>query len=92
MPICSYLIQVDPPRVQDVQADLAALPGCTTRVSEDGRVIILVTDTPDLAAEADLQHALKCLRGIDGLALAFGYTEPEHIDEMAASGLPEVAG
>ena len=63
MPICSYLIQVDPPRVQDVQADLAALPGCTTRVSEDGRVIILVTDTPDLAAEADLQHALKCLRG-----------------------------
>ena len=90
MPICSYLIQADNQRLDRVLGAINDVPGCSAAVSADQRAVILVTDTPDLQAEARLQRRLRRLPGVDGLVLTFGYTEPENLEQMAATGLPEV--
>jgi nitrate reductase NapAB chaperone NapD len=90
MPICSYLVQAAHGHAAEVVDRLAQLPGCTPTPSDDGRAIVLVTDTPDLAAESRLQRQLDSVPGIDALVLTFGYTEPENLDQLAETGLPEV--
>lgn len=90
MPVCSYVVFPKPGQMRAVEAALRVMAGCGVRVSDDGRLLILVTDTADLEAEARLQAALQAVPGVAQMALSFGFTEPENLDEMAAKGLPEV--
>jgi nitrate reductase NapAB chaperone NapD len=90
MPICSYLVQAAPHHAKAVVNLLDATPGCAAAASEDGRAIVLVTDTPTLEAESSLHHLLKRIPGIEAMILTFGYTEPENLEQMSARGLPEV--
>lgn len=76
MPICSYLVfpRTDPASLAD---RLRRLPGCTVSAADNADLLILVTDTPDDAAEADLQERLAAEPDIQCQVLTFGDIAPD---------------
>ena len=75
MPISSYLAYPRPGKGRDLAVQLADLPGCDVAPSDDYSLLIVVTDTPGEAAEADLQRTLRAIPELGGLALVFCHGE-----------------
>jgi hypothetical protein len=73
MPIFSYLAIPGSGAKDALCADLAGLKYCRVMPADNHDVVILVTDTPDQAAEEALQETLAKLQSLQSLSLAFGY-------------------
>jgi nitrate reductase NapAB chaperone NapD len=72
MAICSYLVIPEPGQAASVQARLESLPGCDVVPSLDHEILLLVTDTPDDAADRALRDRIEALDGLQSLVLTFG--------------------
>ena len=75
MPIKSYLAYPVRGQREALAAALRGLPGCEVMPAVNQEVFVLVTDTPDDAAEDALQEALAHLPALEGLALVAGVGE-----------------
>lgn len=72
MPIASYLGFPRPGQDNDaIIAALRKLPHCEAEFSGNGECLLLVTDTPDTAAEEQLRGRLEALPELAGLSLVF---------------------
>lgn len=87
MPIASYLVHPGEGQLDRVSQQLRALPGCEVHPATNRGVLVLITDTPDLAADKALTRQLAELEGIACLSLVYG-----HLDEDGAPGLPAHSG
>ncbi len=74
MPVFSYLAYPTQGAKETLFADLSALDHCEVIPSENGEVLILVTDTPDEEMEKELQKKLKALKSLESLGMTFGHT------------------
>ena len=72
MPIKSYLAYAARGRREDLAAAIGALAGCEVVPAANEDLLVVVTDTPDEAAEDALQRALAEVPGIEGLTLVAG--------------------
>lgn len=82
MAICSYLVIPAEGSADDVYSRLTALPGCAPVRATNREVLLLVTETPDAAAEKALQAALAAVDGIRALVLTFGEVEAGAVEEL----------
>jgi hypothetical protein len=73
MPIKSYLAYPTRGRRDDLAEALRELPGCRVIPAVNCDLLVVVTDTPDEAAEEVLQAALAHLEPLEGLALVAGF-------------------
>jgi|APSaa5957512622_1039677.scaffolds.fasta_scaffold132566_2 nitrate reductase NapAB chaperone NapD len=84
MPVCSYLV-FPRPDADDLAQRLAALPGCEVTPADNADLLILLTETPDMAAEEQLQTQLEGVAGIQCLVLTFGDLQPEDVAQAGAT-------
>ena len=89
MPICSYVVIPNMGAAASVRDRLDAMPGCDVAVAHNRDVLLLVTDTPDLAAEVELRASIEAMDGIQALLLAFGEIDPDAQvpDLLSSSGV-----
>ncbi|MDH3394351.1 MAG: hypothetical protein OEL66_10115 [Desulfobulbaceae bacterium] len=73
MPILSYLALPHTGGMEELCADLNGMEYCEIISSVNQEVVVLVTDTPDEAAEKTLQKSLKKLPSIQSLSMTFGH-------------------
>ena len=79
MPVFSYLVQPLPGAKKDLLEELGEVSHCEVVPSDNEDVLVLVTDTPDQAAEEQLQERLRVLKSLQCLSMTFG-----HVDEKTA--------
>jgi hypothetical protein len=72
MPINSYLAYPVRGRRDALAGALRGLPGCQVIPALNRDLLVLVTDTPDEAAEKALHETLARLELLEGLALVAG--------------------
>ena len=77
MPIKSYLAHAVGGRRDELARGLAGLEGCAIVPAINRDVVVLVTDTPDDAAEEALQERLTRLPALQCLTLVAGLADPE---------------
>lgn len=77
MPIKSYLAYPERGRRDELAAALGRLGGCQVVRSINRELLVLVTDTPDEAAEEELGAALASLPALQSLALVAGLADEE---------------
>ena len=82
MPIKSYLAYAARGRRDDLASAIGALGGCEVVPAANEDLLVVVTDTPDEAAEEALQRALAEVPGIEGLTLVAG------VDDAGAETAP----
>jgi nitrate reductase NapAB chaperone NapD len=75
MPVMSYLAYPAHGHAERLEQDLALLPGVECTPSEQGEVLILVTDTPDEQAEQGLQDQLRAVEGLEALVLVSAFAD-----------------
>ena len=75
MPIKSYLAYPVRGRRDELAGALRALRGCQVIPALNRDLLVVVTDTPDEAAEDALQDALARMDLLEGLALVAGVGE-----------------
>ncbi len=92
MSVCSYLVFPADGAREDVAQCLAAIAGCEVTQAENSDLMVLVTDTPDPAAEESLRASLEAVEGIECLVLAFGGLEPAGPAPEDAPHAPPPAG
>nr|WP_290669294.1 hypothetical protein [Ardenticatena sp.] len=77
MPIKSYLAYPVPERAAALRRTLQAMPQCEIIPSTNHDLFILITDTPNEAAEKALEQRLLALDGLQCLALVAAYRDEE---------------
>lgn len=77
MPIFSYLAIPKQSALETLCSDLRSTSYCDVMLSDDQKIIILITDTPDEKAEKVLQQRLKALKSLDSLCMTFGHADEE---------------
>jgi hypothetical protein len=77
MPIKSYLAYPVRGRRDELAGALRALAGCQVIPAVNRDLLVVVTDTPDEAADAALQAALARVESLGGLALVAGLGETD---------------
>ena len=77
MPIKSYLAYPARGRRDELADLLRAMPGCQVIPSLNRELLLVVTDTPDEAADQSLQEALAHVPLLEGLALVAGVSEAD---------------
>lgn len=77
MPVCSYVVHASQEDCPKLVETLNSLPGCEASPSDDGKLIILVTETDSQADDERLQNTFKTIPEIQGLALTFGQLQTE---------------
>ena len=82
MAIMSYLAYPRPGKGAVLAAALSELPGCAVYPAEGHELLVLVTDTPDEAAETALQKRLAQMDDMECLALVFGHAENDEKMEV----------
>ncbi len=75
MPIFSYLAYPAAGAKETLLGDLRRLKYCEVMPADNEDLLILVTDTPDEAAEALLQQKIKKLSSLQSLSMAFGHAD-----------------
>lgn len=88
MPIKSYLAYPERGRRDELAAALGRLGGCQVVRSMNRDLLVLITDTPDEAAEAALETALAALPGLQGLSLVAGLADTEPVGDGDAEARP----
>jgi hypothetical protein len=77
MPIKSYLAYPVRGRRDELAVALRALRGCQVIPAVTHDLVVVVTDTPDDAADEALQQALARVEALEGLALVAGLGDPD---------------
>ncbi len=77
MPVSSYVVFTDPGVREAVARSLMDFPACDVVPAEAGDVILLVAETDDLAAEADLRDRVEAFPGVRSVVFAFGDVDPD---------------
>jgi nitrate reductase NapAB chaperone NapD len=78
MHICSYIVYVsnEAGALSSVLNELNRLPGCEATPDQEGKgIIILVTETADEAASAQLLKKVESVSSVECIALVFGGTD-----------------
>lgn len=75
--IQSYVVHPAAGRAAEVIAALTAIPGCEVLAAENRPVLVLVTETPDRAAQRELERCLEAVENIAHIALVSGWTDEE---------------
>lgn len=88
MPIKSYLAYPATGRRDELAAALGRLRGCQVVPALNRDLLVLITDTPDEAAEAALEAALAALPGLHGLGLVAGLADTEPAGDADAEARP----
>ncbi|MCP4752139.1 MAG: hypothetical protein GY866_14680 [Proteobacteria bacterium] len=84
MPIISYLATPIQGEKSRLFSQLQSMKHCEAVCADNEDLIVLVTDTPDEAAEKDLQRQLKALSSLQTLSMAYGHADnsnPNHSQE-----------
>ena len=77
MPIKSYLAYPARGRRDELAAALGRLRGCQVVPAVNRELLVLVTDTPDEAAEEALESTLATMPALEGLGLVAGIGDGE---------------
>lgn len=77
MPVCGYVLIPGADRGAEVCERLSGMDGCEVVPALNSDLILLVTTTPDPAADRDLRGRLEALPGVDALLLTFGEIDPD---------------
>ena len=77
MPIKSYLAYPEPGRRDELAAARGLLRGCHVVRATNRDLLVLITDTPDEAAEEALGVTLARVPGLQGLGLVAGLADAE---------------
>lgn len=75
MPVFSYLAIPRSGAKEHLCAELAVLAHCRILPADNHEVVVVVTDTPDEAAETALQETLAGLQSLQALSLTFGFDD-----------------
>jgi nitrate reductase NapAB chaperone NapD len=75
MPIFAYLAIPKQGALQQLSAELGALPYCEVIAAENENVLVLVTDTPNDPEEKALQQKLHGLDSLQSLSMTFGHSD-----------------
>lgn len=73
MTIRSYLVLVRPGQRDAVAERLRAMPDCDVIPAENRDVIVVVSETPAVEADAMLEERLSGVEGVAGVSLVAGY-------------------
>lgn len=73
MPIKSYLVHAFEGKKDELVNELNRLPQCEVNPSTNEDVLVLVTDTPTVAAEKKLQQLFESISQIKNMALVSGF-------------------
>jgi hypothetical protein len=73
MPVFSYLAYPAKGAKAQLIEDLSALKYCEATPAQNEDILILLTDTPDDAAEKALQDQMKSLKSLQSLGMTFGH-------------------
>ena len=63
MPVCSYLVYPELGREESLMNEFEAMHECDASLSEDKKMIILVTESESIEKEKSLQEKLKNIKG-----------------------------
>ncbi len=77
MPVKSYLLYPMPERAAELESTLASWPECEVVRAENQDLFILITDTPDEAAEKQLEARLRSVEALQCMALVAAFRDPE---------------
>lgn len=75
MPVFSYLAIPKSGAKKALCTELASLEHCRIMPADNHEVVVVVTDTPDIAAEKALQETLARLQSLQSLSLTFGFDD-----------------
>ena len=75
MPVKSYLAYPLPGQQSQLEETLSKIPECDCIPSTSHDVLVLVTDTDNKHAEADLEARLKAIQSLQCLVLVSGYDD-----------------
>lgn len=75
VPVCSYLVYPEIGKEVNLMTEFQAMPECDASLSEDKKMIILVTESDNLEEEKELQEKLKNIKDINCLVLSFGQVQ-----------------
>lgn len=75
MPVFSYLVIPTEGARETLSAALQALPYCEIIPADNIEVLVLVTDTPDEAAQRNLNEQLQKIPSLQSLSMTFGYSD-----------------
>lgn len=82
MPLKSYLAYPTRGRLEPLEQALAQIPHCDVIPARNRDVVILLTDTPDAAAEQQLEVRLQGIADLDCLALVAGATPEDELIQI----------
>ncbi|HBG19554.1 MAG: hypothetical protein A2X81_11285 [Desulfobacterales bacterium GWB2_56_26] len=75
MPVFSYLAIPKSGAKETLCTELANLEHCRIMPADNHEVVVVVTDTPDIATEKVLQETLTGLQSLQSLSLTFGFDD-----------------
>lgn len=75
MPVFSYLAIPKSGAKEALCTELASLEHCRILPADNHEVVVVVTDTPDIATEKALQETLTRLQSLQSLSLTFGFDD-----------------
>lgn len=75
MPVFSYLAIPKSGAKETLCTEFARLEHCRIMPADNHEVVVVVTDTPDIAAEKALQETLPRLQSLQSLSLTFGFDD-----------------
>ena len=75
MPVFSYLAIPKSGAKMTLCTELASLEHCRIMPADNHEIVVVVTDTPDIATEKALQESLTGLQSLQSLSLAFGFDD-----------------
>lgn len=82
--IASVLLRVNPPRLAEVRAALARMPGLEVHaVADDGRVVVVIEDAPGAPAPETCRR-LHAVDGVLSAFLAYQYCDEYPLQEQPA--------
>ena len=88
MPVKSYLAYPMRGRRDELAGALRALRGCQVIPAVNRDLLVVVTDTPDEAAEEALQGALTRVKFLEGLALVAGLGDADAVPDSSRETRP----
>ena len=78
MPVCSYVVYPAEGRSQALLEELNQRDECEAHLSDQGDMIVLVTETQEETREKELQEELNHITDIQCIALSFAMEQNEY--------------
>lgn len=77
MPICGYLVVPRRGESDRTAGALRRIPGCEVFPAEQDDLLLLVTESESLEADASLRRRVEDVPGVEALLLTFGEIDPD---------------